>query len=68
MGNYFLPGNTPGSNSPVIPVDYPPTAPVSVVVKKQPFSFQFNPDSLPSPDKDNQEMDATKFPKLRGFA
>jgi hypothetical protein len=68
MKNFFLPGNTPGVDAPVVPVEYPPTAPVSVVVKKQPFNFDLTPDALPSRAEEAQEMDASKFPKLRGFA
>jgi hypothetical protein len=68
MKNWFLPGNSPGIDSPVVPVDYPATEPVAVVQKKQPFNFDTVPDSLPSRAEEEQVIDASKFPKLRGFA
>lgn len=65
INNNMLPSNTPGIDSPVIPVDYPITTPISVVVKKRTFNFQTAPDSLPSNVEENQEIDAKKFPIMK---
>lgn len=66
----ILPGNTPGELSPVIPVEYTNTAPVSVVrVDTAPYRFeQQQPSSEPTRAEDKKETDASKFPILRGFA
>lgn len=64
----ILPGNTPGSLSPVIPVEEKVKAPVRLVVTKTPYNMQTVPDALPLRTEDSKEVDASKFPKLRGFA
>jgi len=65
----ILPGNTPGALSPVIPVEYTNTAPVALIVKNTaPYRIPTTPDALPLSSEDVKEVDAKKFPILRGFA
>lgn len=61
-----LPGNTPGFLNPVVPIELVNTAPVEVVRIYSTYQAQMS-DSI-SPDyTDTKEIDASKFPLLRGF-
>jgi hypothetical protein len=64
----FMPGNLPGADSPVIPVEEQKKEPVTQVIKKQPFNFNTAPNSLPGRATETKEVNAANFPKLRGFA
>lgn len=65
----MLPGNTPGALSPVIPIEYINTVPVSLVRKNSiPLGIQTRVDSIPSRAEEEKITDASRFPILRGFA
>lgn len=65
--SHILPQNTVGFLNPVIPIEQRNTAPVDVV-RIDMFTYipQRN-DALPAGSEDTKEIDASKFPLLRGF-